>query len=363
MSPTTTAAKHQAEWVLHDARAQFRSNSKETMDYVRAHLGAEKLREGRPDLNVTVNWTWGRIPAAAQVKDSGDRVGKNLLDRDGRILWKRVPGFEGLSMEAGAGPNGIDIRSQCWYAPRDAIARMRYLRTGRRARKTHRTFFKLLYYTAYFPMIWHLERTRGWGLLHASAVEHAGRAVVLAGHGGVGKSTLSLSLISDPAFKFISDNLLLYDKERVYALPEPIRLDASSRKAISASGVEPRRSDVPLTAHSKPTFRVDPASSVGSAEIGIVILLRFTPRSLIRPLSPAETMAHLAASRDLAKEVEGYRSVSAFLSMALMDDSDMPVEPAPLSALATKSQGYILGIGEGEPVATTMARIKELCGG
>lgn len=357
----SSASRRTAGWKLHGACMRFQSNSDEAIRYVRAHLSASERAEEAPDIDVTLNWHWGRKPSVAPAAAS-ERIGKSLAEKDGRLLWTRVPGFEGLTMEAHAGENGLKLTSTCGYEPRDAFAKMRYLRAGRRDRKTHKTFFKLLYYTAYYPMIWHLERTRGWGLLHASAVEIGGKAVILAGHGGVGKSTLSLSLMADPSVRFISDNLLLHDESSVYSLPEPVRLDASSLRAIKASGFEPSPSEVPLTAHSKPTYWVDPERTLHAAEAGIVILLRFTPRPLLRPLSAAEARAHLGAARDLAREVEGHRTVAAFLSMSLPDDSDAPVPHAPLASLAKRMQGYVLGIGEGEPVATTLARLREVCG-
>jgi hypothetical protein len=238
---------------------------------------------------------------------------------------------------------------------------MRYLRASRRAKKTHRTLFKLMYYGVYYPLIWHFERTRGWGLLHASAVERDGRAIVLSGLGGVGKSTLALSLMADPGFRFISDNLILHDEEKVYSLPEPVRLDASSLAAISAAGFVPSTSDVPPTAHPKPTYRVEADRVSHSAALDVVILLRSTKRPLIRPLGPRETLAHLVASRDLVREVDGYRAVAAFLSMAQASESEKIAEPAKLSTLAARSRAYLLGIGEGEPVSVTLARIREVC--
>jgi hypothetical protein len=274
-------------------------------------------------------------------------------------------------MDAGRAGASVDLAARCRYAPRDAFARMRYLRPGRRAKKTHRTFFKLMYYAVYYPMIWRLETARGWELLHASAVEKDGRAIILSGLGGVGKSTLALSLLADTSFRFVSDNLILHDGARIYALPEPIRLDASSHTAIAAAGFAPVRSEVPPTAHPKLTYRVEPSRAAESAAAGTVIVLRFTPRPLIRPLTAAETVAHLTAARDLVKEVEGHRAVAAFLSMAVAGDGEGSVgagadagpaaAPASLAAFAARTQAYLLGIGDGEPVAVTLARIREVC--
>lgn len=368
MSRPATGRLAKVEWGLHGARMALESDSEEAIDYIRAHLACgDAVAGARHDLRVSVDWRWGSKARSATGKrgdasiPAGERVGKDLFERDGRLIWSRVPGFEGLVIDAASDGGTVDLTVHCAYVPRDTFARMRYLKPGRRAKKTHRTFFKLMYYAAYYPMIWHLERTRGWGLLHASAVERNGKAIIFSGMGGVGKSTLALSLLADPSFRFISDNLILHDVDTVYALPEPVRLDPSSHTAIAAEGFAPIRSDVPPTAHPKPTYWVEKGRVAEAATADAVVLLRFTQRPMIRPLSPAETLAHLTAARDLVKEVEGYRSEAAFLSMAVAGDQEDPVAPSSLASFVPGLRAYLIGIGSGEPVSVTLARIREVC--
>jgi len=355
-------------WTLHGTRVNVDSESEEAIAYARAHLGATLDVLPAPHLRITLGWHWGgggrnaaRASEAAAGGAAPERVGKDLHDLGGELVWGRIPGFEGLTMRAAREAAGVHVSAATSYTPRDPLSRVRYLRASRRARKTHRTLFKLMYYGVYYPLIWHFERTRGWSLLHASAVERDGRAVILSGLGGVGKSTLALSLMADPSFRFISDNLILHDDERIYALPEPVRLDGSSLSAISAAGFAPATSDVPPTAHPKPTYRVEAARVADSARADVVILLRSARRPVIRPLGPEEALAHLVAARDLVREVDGYRSVAAFLSMATVDESIKVAAPASLAALTARSRAYLLGIGEGEPVDVTLARIREVC--
>jgi hypothetical protein len=366
VSVPAVARQARIGWTLHGVRVNLESDSEEALDYARAHLDATPDSLPAPHLRISLGWRWGGgAPRPAQAQAEGARVpekiGKDLYDTGDELVWSRVPGFEGLTIRASRAGGGCHVSSSCGYTPRDPIARMRYLRASRRAKKTHRTLFKLMYYGVYYPLIWHFERTRGWGLLHASAVERNGRAIVLSGMGGVGKSTLALSLMADPAFRFISDNLILHDDRKIYSLPEPVRLDASSLSAISGAGFVPSTSDVPPTAHPKPTYRVESERVTGSADFDVVILLRATKRPIIRPLGPTETLAHLIAARDLVKEVDGYRSVAAFLSMAQASESEKVAEPASLAALTSSSRAYLLGIGEGEPVSVTLARIREVC--
>ncbi len=369
-APSPTTAR--IGWELHGVRVNFQCASEEVDGYVRAHLGPEAIAaHTRPDLSLTLEWHWGpppsRAPAGGSGTDgapeAGERIGRHLEAREGRLFWRRVPGFDGLSLEAGRSGSTMEVTAACRYSPRDPLAKLRYLKAGRRARKTHRTFFRLLYHAFYFPLAWHLETRRGWELLHASAVERRGRGLILAGHGGSGKSTLALSLMADPSVRFISDNLILHDGSRVYSLPEPVRLDPSSLEAIRASGYRPEPSRLPLTAHPKPTYRVEPSRCAAEAEAGAIVLLRFGPRSLVRKMTPGETGAHLVAARDLVREVEGYRSVAAFLSLA-SEGVDLPGEAAPpratAAALAARAGSFSMTIGAGESVGKTLARLGEI---
>lgn len=354
-------------WELHGIRAALSSPSPELATYIRGHLGASASEApGNPDLLIDLDWQWGAgggtTSAASVAAPGAQRVGRHLEERDSRLRWARVPGFDGLRMEAGREGSTVSVAASCRYVPRDALARLRYMKTARREKKTYRTFFKLLYYALYFPMAWKMEISRGWELLHASAVEKEGRGLILAGHGGAGKSTLALSLMADPSFRLVSDNLIFHDGERIYALPEPVRLDGSSLEAIRRQGYQPRPTELPRTAHPKRTFQVEPGRAAPEASAEAVVVLRFTGESFLRPLEGPQVVAHLVGSRDLVKEVEGYRAVAAFLTMAAggRAGQEPPRERAAPSMLAGRARGYLLGIGEGEPVERTLERLREI---
>ncbi len=357
--PATTA---RIGWGLHGVRVNLRCDSAEVESYVRAHLGPEAgAAHEAPDLDLALEWRWG-APGPASPASGGERIGRHLREREGRLLWSRVPGFEGLSLEAGRRGSTMEVTAACRYAPRDPLARLRYLNAARRARKTNRTLFRLLYFALYFPMAWHLETRRGWELLHASAVERRGRGLVLAGHGGSGKSTLALSMLADPEVRLVSDNLILHDGSRIYGLPEPVRLDPSSLEAIHACGVRPEPTALPRAAHPKPTFRVDPSRSAPEGEASAIILLRFAPGSSLRRMGSEETAAHLVAARDLVREVEGYRAVAAFLSLAAGGGDDRgggASARASAAGLAERAGGWLMTIGTGETVPRTVARLGE----
>ena len=67
------------------------------------------------------------------------------------------------------------------------------------------SFFDLLRYLVLFPIAWHLERTRGWVLVHASAVATGDRAVLVAGPGGAGKSTTCVALAARAGMTLVTE--------------------------------------------------------------------------------------------------------------------------------------------------------------
>ena len=83
----------------------------------------------------------------------------------------------------------------------------------------------LTYYLIFMPCFFYLERIQKHRLIHASAFEHRGKGIILTGLGGVGKSTLSLAALLWPENRFLSDNIIFYNDEKIYSLKSPIAAD------------------------------------------------------------------------------------------------------------------------------------------
>ena len=85
-------------------------------------------------------------------------------------------------------------------------------------------FFSITFPVLYYPVFWYLEYFLHTHVLHASAVELNGKGVVICGLEGIGKTSLVLSLLQEKNSYFLSDNLILYDNERVFPCYELIRI-------------------------------------------------------------------------------------------------------------------------------------------
>jgi hypothetical protein len=143
-------------------------------------------------------------------------------------------------------------------------------------------------------------KRRGVFGVHAAAVEHGGRAVVIAGRSGAGKSTLALAL-GLHGFSFLGDDLVLLEPQdgmlRVAALCEELDLTewtiAALPELASAAGpLEP----------GWPKFRVSPSGvfddSVGiEATPGLILFPRRDPEqpaARAHPVPRGEALARLA---------------------------------------------------------------------
>ena len=76
-------------------------------------------------------------------------------------------------------------------------------------------FFSVTFPVLYYPVFWYLEYFLHTHMLHASAIEFKGKGVVICGMEGIGKTSLTLSLLQDENARFFSDNLILYDEKKV----------------------------------------------------------------------------------------------------------------------------------------------------
>lgn len=101
---------------------------------------------------------------------------------------------------------------------KDAV---RYSLFGKREEEL---FFELTYPIIYYPLFWYSEYFFHSHLLHASAIEFDGKGIVICGLEGMGKTSLSLSLLQEKNSYFLSDNLIFYDNEAVYPCYELVRI-------------------------------------------------------------------------------------------------------------------------------------------
>ena len=224
--------------------------------------------------------------------------------------------------------------------------------------KRERVYAALIYYLVYFPLLWYLERTRQWYPLHASAVAWPQGAIVLAGLGGIGKSTLTLAFLRDPDARLLSENLILHDQERVYAFPEPIHLDDRSRKMLT--GLDGRlESTGRMFSHNRHSYEVLASARVPSSVPRLFCLLRQGKELDLSRMSVQKTLRIVMSSDVLAREVNEYAQQAAALNfLSPMTDSFQQRIDA-LRRILDQTTCCVLTVRPGEDLGRVVRLVRE----
>ncbi|TQJ11882.1 hypothetical protein FB475_4807 [Kribbella jejuensis] len=151
----------------------------------------------------------------------------------------------------------------------------------------------------HYPALW-FAMQQGFAPLHVSIVEVGGVAVLLAGPGGVGKSTLVARALADGS-RATCDNLAVCDGTTAYGVAEPLRLlDGTGQRALHG-----RREQAW-------THRVRSLPP----EL-IVVLRRGNQESPeLRELTPAAAARRIVAGTYAAGELRRFWSIAALVATA-----------------------------------------------
>lgn len=155
-----------------------------------------------------------------------------------------------------------------------------------------------------------LRRLLGWLLagpnrhvVHAGAVSVGGRGVLLAGSGGAGKSTLSLTCV-EAGMDYVGDDYVLLSSQpcaEAHALYGTAKLDERSLSSVSGLSDEARRQRPSLTDYDKRILDLSvlrPSRLVRSTSVKAIIAPRIADRrqSAMNPISKGAALRALAPS-------------------------------------------------------------------
>lgn len=253
-----------------------------------------------PDVRVTVE----RDPAAFDV------TGWRVLTRD---AWCR----EGQVVIANACSSGLDVQVTVGEPTVEMVARWRPSGKGRAAAAVLRSRTRLLLRAVLlqYPALWRSQQ-RGRAPLHASVCTLSGadgRTVLLAGPGGVGKSTLVHREMLSGAVS-TCDNVCVSDGRSTWGLVEPLRLPAEVHAGQGRRMPHGRRE----AAWPRRTEQMSPDL--------FIVLVRGSQPGVTR-CDPAPAAHHLAAGTYMAGELRRYWAFAATLALGTgLGDSHPPVQ-------------------------------------
>jgi hypothetical protein len=209
-------------------------------------------------------------------------------------------GGSGFSQQWSLDEDGLQVRSR-WTPTTKESAAARLLPARHRALAGQ----VLLHY----PALW-LAMQQGYAPLHVSVVEIDGVAVMLAGPGGVGKSTLVSRELAAGA-RATCDNLAVCDGRTAYGLAEPLRLLAELTNEQLGEHKGGRRAFHGRREHAW-------TGRVRSLRPGLIVVLRRGTGAVpqVRRIAAAQAVRGLVAGTYSAGELRRFWPLAAVLALA-----------------------------------------------
>lgn len=212
-------------------------------------------------------------------------------------------------------------------------------------------------YLIHYPLFWYLRKTKGIEILHASAVEKEGKALIFTGLNGCGKSTLATYFWQHRDYKLLSDNFLLFDNRQLYGFPEVTRAEKNS---IAPQKVV-RSSAFPI--FNKYQFVLSPEVISRIASPRAIFFTYIGQKTRITPISFQRMMQWLTHIFHFLGEFPQNTYMEFFepsnLPYDMQDRKSSQQYSQKLAAFVQEIACYELEIGYGESVQQTVQKLLE----
>lgn len=216
-------------------------------------------------------------------------------------------------------------------------------------------FFELTYPLLYYPLFWFLENMCNMYTLHASAVTYNGKAVVLCGLEGIGKTSLALSLLESGG-KFISDNLIFYDKNYVYPCYELVRINKTD-------GIDKWRNKIKKVDSlngCKGFYQINPGDAIDKVKPGLFIFPCFSSSFKVEPLSLEDTVGKAVDLSRIPSEIGNYSEYNILYNLLLSSHNPSDSRYASLAVLLKDSKNYRITMSKSLGLAENVNKVREI---
>src|SRR5688572_14158982 len=298
---------------MHGVTLNLRCEHRPLLRHVAELLG-DHVREPwqHPDLEVEGHWlpceTADDMEAPAFETAHLDGFGKRMHLGEDELVWGDTHRDKSLQLRfrRTAGAPIFDVA----YRFRPSAKKL-----AKYPDFTHKKYFDLTRYLVWFPIAWQLKRTRGWEMLHASAVADGERCILVAGPGGAGKTTTCIGLVARAGMRLVSENLVFCDGERVYPVPEPIRLTDQRLELLGDSARVLKPFGAPGGLKKKSMFSAPAEASPAGVRPALLFLARFATPGFVDPLVPATAGELVRATNLLTLELNDFYWYEAALDL------------------------------------------------
>jgi len=217
---------------VHGVKVAFESQDRLFAQFVEGNYRHFMDTGGESDLEVSFNgyhsWPysctrWLRRGREKALPTDLTKLDRRLYFRAHDLIWEDTR----FSISIRVGANKLKVKGRYFEDLEHLPAR---LFLGRK-RLCLEAYQQIMRYILHFPIFWILATRQKKYLIHASAVERNGKGIIFAGLNGVGKSTLALYFL-ERGYKLLSDNFLIFDRQKLYSFPEVLRISARTVKLL-----------------------------------------------------------------------------------------------------------------------------------
>jgi hypothetical protein len=326
---------------MHGASLTLESNHTPLLDYAAEHLhDLVETPSPSPDLAVKCHWSQGDWdPEANPFPPSAamNVIGKRMLGNADELIWLDTLRMKGLQLrfrrEDGQWLFEVAYRFHPKKEKAETLPEYEY-----------KKYFSLMSYLVYHPLMWHLERSCGWTVFHASALAGARGGILVGGLGGVGKTTTCVALMRRPGIELVAENIVFVDGEFVYPCYEPIRLDDNSLAMLGNDLKNLTPMAFPEGLKDKSLFHLHAEGRTEKVKPAALFLPQFSPRRYLKTLPPDVVAEKMAAMNRLTRELDDYAWYAAALEMHWPQAGQAAQRLEVLRRFAARTRCFELGI-------------------
>jgi hypothetical protein len=192
-------------------------------------------------------------------------------------------------------------------------------------------------------------------MLHASAVEFDGKAVVICGMEGIGKTSLVLSLLQEENTSFLSDNLIFYDSQRIYPCYELIRIHKHEDSSLWRAKFKKVNEFRSLKDFYKPAFRLKREG----VQPKIFVFPQFSRKFFVKAIFGPDIVHKAAIMSKLPAELGNYSEFRKLYNFSDLNFNPQKSEYKALSDLLNSSRCYIIGMPKADGLGINSQRLKD----
>ena len=332
------------------------TNNRDYVTYLSEHFGSlfnEGDFQGTADVTSQVNWFFdmtGKQSLTLPSTENSYQLGGSVTKTDDQLTWIKKIGSRRLRLTFSVTEKPVAVNIQALFHKKVLKDILKERLLGKNA---YQTLFELTYHCIYYPVLYLLKRRNFFFPMHAASVFTPKGALVFAGFEGIGKSTLSLLLSQREGCRFMSDNLILYDKQKICGIPEPIRLHKSKLVSFSDSLYKINKKK-----QLKDFFGVKDRYDKWSAPYAI-LTLSFASSFQCEELSADEIASYITSVDNLVGELVGFREFTSFANLLCPDVKSEERQQAVLQELLSKTRIFRVGIPKGVSPENTLNKIQK----